>query len=113
MPKRSTGEQKKMATAHTDVTMKEPRRQGELAKSELLRVYRNMLTGRRIDEKHLILLKQGKSFFHIGGSGHEAAQTAAAAALKPGVGYSFPYYPYLNFSLHLLFTPGGYFFYGL
>src|SRR3989304_8244857 len=93
MPKRSTGVQKKMATAHTDVTMKEPRRQGELAKSDLLRVYRNMLTGRRIDEKHLVLLKQGKSFFHIGGWGHEAAQTAAGAGRQPGGGYLFPPYP--------------------
>src|SRR3990172_4391624 len=109
MPKRSTGVQKKMATAHTDVTMKEPKRQGELAKSDLLRVYRNMLMGRRIDEKHLILLKQGKSFFHIGGSGHEAAQTAAASAVRPGVDYSFPYYRDLSFCLQLGFTPEDYF----
>ncbi len=107
--KRSTGVRKKMATAHTDVKTKEPTRQGELSKSDLLRVYRNMLTGRRIDEKHLILLKQGKSFFHIGGSGHEAAQTAAASALKPGADYSFPYYRDLSFCLQLGFTPEDYF----
>ena len=94
-----------MATTQADVTLKEQRRPGELTKSDLLRVYRTMLTGRRIDEKHLILLKQGKSFFHIGGSGHEAAQTAAASALTPGVGYSFPYYRDLSFCLPLGFSP--------
>lgn len=55
-----------------------------LSRERLLGAYRTMLLGRRMDEKHLILLKQGKSFFHIGGSGHEAAQTAAASALRPG-----------------------------
>lgn len=81
----------------------------DLSKEQLLRVYRTMLTGRRIDEKHLILLKQGKSFFHIGGSGHEAAQTAAASALKPGHDYFFPYYRDLSLCLLLGYTPVDYF----
>lgn len=33
-------------------------------KKELLAVYRNMVTARRLDEKMLIMLKQGKSFSH-------------------------------------------------
>lgn len=103
------GAQRKMAPSQAEVATKEHMRQGELTKSDLLKVYRTMLTGRRIDEKHLILLKQGKSFFHIGGSGHEAAQTAAAAALTPGVDYSFPYYRDLSFCLQLGFTPEEYF----
>ena len=61
-------------------------------KKELLAVYRNMVTARRLDEKMLIMLKQGKSFFHIGGSGHEAAQLAAAAVLRPGEDWAYPYY---------------------
>lgn len=72
-----------------------------LPKDELLRAYRTMLAARRADEKILILLKQGKCFFHIGGSGHEAAQVAAAAALKPGHDWAFPYYRDMAFSLHL------------
>jgi len=40
----------------------------------------------------LIMLKQGKSFFHIGCSGHEAAQMAAAKTLRPGEDWAFPYY---------------------
>lgn len=81
----------------------------DLSRDVLLRVYRTMLTARRIDEKHLILLKQGKSFFHIGGSGHEAAQTAAAVNLKPGFDYSFPYYRDIGFCLQLGITPEEYF----
>ena len=41
-----------------------------------------MYLSRRLDEKMLILLKQGKSFFHIGASGHEAAQLAAATSVS-------------------------------
>ena len=53
-------------------------------KKELLEVYHNMVIARRLDEKMLIMLKQGKSFFHIGASGHEAAQLAAASVRRPG-----------------------------
>ncbi len=97
-----------MAPSQAQVAKASKQQEG-LAKDQLLKVYRTMLTGRRIDEKHLILLKQGKSFFHIGGSGHEAAQTAAAAALTPGKDYAFPYYRDLSFCLQLGFTPEEYF----
>jgi len=75
-----------------------------LSKEELLGAYRTMLTSRRCDEKILILLKQGKSFFHIGGSGHEAAQVAAAAALRRGHDWAFPYYRDQAFALQLGMT---------
>ena len=61
-------------------------------KKELLDVYRKMVAARKLDEKMLILLKQGKSYFHIGSSGHEAAQLAAASVLRPGVDWVYPYY---------------------
>ena len=61
-------------------------------KNQIIEVYRKMALSRRLDEKMLILLKQGKSFFHIGASGHEAAQLAAAIMMKPGQDWSFPYY---------------------
>ncbi|MFH0992541.1 MAG: dehydrogenase E1 component subunit alpha/beta [bacterium] len=77
----------------------------ELSHKELLRAYRTMLIARRTDEKILILLKQGKSFFHIGGSGHEAAQVAAAAALRPKHDWAFPYYRDQAFAMHLGMTP--------
>lgn len=89
-----------MPTAHTKAAVKELKNL-ILPKSELLRAYRTMLTARRSDEKILILLKQGKCFFHIGGSGHEAAQVGAAAALRAGHDWAFPYYRDMAFALHL------------
>ena len=61
-------------------------------KKDLLSVYRKMVIARTLDEKMLILLKQGKSFFHIGCSGHEAAQLAAAEVMRPGEDWAYPYY---------------------
>ena len=61
-------------------------------KEELLGVYRNMLLVRRLDEKMLILLKQGRGHFHIGCAGHEAIQLAAAKALEKKKDWAFPYY---------------------
>ena len=63
-----------------------------LSKKQILNIYRNMALSRYLDEKQLILLKQGKGFFHIGGSGHEAAGLAAALSFKPGFDYAYPYY---------------------
>ena len=61
-------------------------------KKQILDVYRNMALSRKLAHKMLIMLKQGKSFFHIGASGHEAAQLAAAVLIIPGKDWSFPYY---------------------
>ena len=46
----------------------------EIPVEALRAMHRNMLRTRRLDEKMLILLKQGKSFFHIGAAGHEAVR---------------------------------------
>ena len=62
------------------------------SKKQLLEIFANMARSRYLDEKQLILLKQGKGFFHIGGAGHEAAGMAAALAFKPGFDYAYPYY---------------------
>ena len=61
-------------------------------KKQLLEIYQQMALSRYLDDKQLILLKQGKGFFHIGGAGHEAAGMAAALAFKPGFDYAYPYY---------------------
>jgi 2-oxoisovalerate dehydrogenase E1 component len=92
-----------MATTQTGIAAKESKKTN-LSREELLHAYRSMLTARRADEKILILLKQGKSFFHIGGSGHEAAQVAAAAALRPGHDWCFPYYRDMAFALQMGIT---------
>jgi len=70
-----------------------------LNKETLLNIYKNMVTTRYMDQKMLIMLKQGKSFFHIGAGGHEAIQTAAGFALQPGYDYAYPYYRDLSFVL--------------
>ena len=51
-------------------------------KKQILDVYRNMILSRSLDMRMLTLLKQGKSFFHMGCSGHEAAQLAASAVFN-------------------------------
>ena len=61
-------------------------------KKELLEIYRKMVLARRLDEKQLIMLKQGKAFFHIGCSGPEAAQMAAAVNMYPCQDWAYPYY---------------------
>lgn len=61
-------------------------------KKQLLDVYRNMVLSRKMDEKMLVLIRQGRGFFHIGGSGHEAAQLAAAQCIRSREDWSYPYY---------------------
>jgi 2-oxoisovalerate dehydrogenase E1 component len=75
-----------------------------LSADDLLAAYRNVLAARLIDAKSLTLLKQGKVFFHIGGSGHEVAQVATALAFRPGYDWAYPYYRDLAFSLQFGYT---------
>lgn len=58
----------------------------------LTSVYRTMLLSRRLDEKMLNLLKQGKGFFHIGCAGHEATQAAIGLLSKAGKDWFSLYY---------------------
>jgi len=68
---------------------------------QLLAVYRNMLVSRRLDEKMLTLLKQGRGFFHIGCAGHEAAQAAVSMLCQPGHDWFSLYYRDLSMYLGL------------
>jgi 2-oxoisovalerate dehydrogenase E1 component len=68
---------------------------------ELLGVFRNMLISRRLDEKMLTLLKQGRGFFHIGCAGHEAAQAAVSMLCQPGHDWFSFYYRDLSMYLGL------------
>ena len=61
-------------------------------KKQLLDIYYKMALSRQLDIKQLILLKQGKGFFHIGASGHEAAGMAAALSFIPSKDFAYPYY---------------------
>jgi 2-oxoisovalerate dehydrogenase E1 component len=79
-------------------------RSSSIEKDRLIEAYRTMYTARKSDDKILILLRQGKVFFHIGGSGHEAAQVATAFAMKPGYDWAYPYYRDMAFSLGFGYT---------
>ena len=61
-------------------------------KKQVLDIYKTMVLARELDTKMMIMLKQGKAFFHMGCSGHEASQMAAAVAIRRGVDWSYPYY---------------------
>ncbi len=67
----------------------------------LVRAFRTMLVARRLDEKMLTLLKQGKGNFHVGCSGHEAIQIAVGMQSSPGHDWFVPYYRDLALALTL------------
>lgn len=77
----------------------------DFSEDELMHVYRTMLMARRLDEKMLTLLKQGKGFFHIGCSGHEAAQAALGLYVKGGHDWFSMYYRDLCMTLMIGMTP--------
>ena len=72
---------------------------GGLTKDELMNALRLMFLSRSIDTKVYNLLKQGKAFFHIAGSGHEATQVAFGLNMKPGLDWGFPYYRDMAFTM--------------
>lgn len=92
-------------TSQADTTKTTAAENPALNKETLLGAYRTMLTGRALDQKMLRMLRQGKSYFHIGGMGHEATQVAATVALTKGKDWAFPYYRGINICLGLGMTP--------
>ena len=62
-----------------------------LNRARLLHAYRSMFLSRRLDDKQILLHRQGRTFFQMSASGHEAFQVAAALVLKPGYDWFFPY----------------------
>ncbi len=80
-----------------------------LDKEKLIDVLRLMIKTRTIDNKAMNLLRQGKTFFHIAGSGHEAVQVAAGLYFDPKKDWLFPYYRDLAFVLSIGITPMDFF----
>ncbi|NND70803.1 MAG: tungsten formylmethanofuran dehydrogenase [Rhodothermales bacterium] len=65
---------------------------GDFKKEDLRDILRTMMLSRALDDKMLTLLKQGKGFFHIGSSGHEAVQAAVGFNFRGGYDWFCTYY---------------------
>ncbi len=75
-----------------------------LSEHQLEQMYYYMLLARRLNERMLVMNRQGRAQFVIAGAGQEAAQVGAAMALKKGTDYLAPYYRDLGMNLVLGMT---------
>ncbi|MHB8581138.1 MAG: alpha-ketoacid dehydrogenase subunit alpha/beta [Ignavibacteriaceae bacterium] len=80
-----------------------------LTKEELLKALRMMHLARGIDIKSMNLLRQGKTYFHIAGAGHEAIQVAVGFSLDANKDWLYPYYRDLAVALSVGLTPEEFF----
>jgi 2-oxoisovalerate dehydrogenase E1 component len=80
-----------------------------LTKENLLEVLHLMIKARTLDNTAMNMLRQGKTFFHIAGAGHEAIQAALGFYLNPQKDWLFPYYRDLAFVLSMGITPKEFF----
>ncbi len=63
-----------------------------LSQDQLRSMYRDMVLGRLLDERILVLNRQGRAPFAISGQGHEAAQVGVGYALRRDYDWLVPYY---------------------
>src|SRR5688572_20343216 len=75
-----------------------------LSEHQLEDMYYYMLLARRLNERMLVLNRQGRAPFVIAGVGQEAAQVGAAMAMNKGQDYLAPYYRDLGMNLVLGMT---------
>ncbi len=76
-----------------------------LTRPELMHALRLMQTSRRIDDREVLMKRQNRIYFQISGAGHEAIQTAAGMAMRPGHDWFYPYYRDRALALTLGISP--------
>jgi len=76
-----------------------------VAVDELVEDFRLMCLSRAVDDRQLIMHKQGRTYFQIAGAGHEALLAGVARSLRSGYDWFFPYYRDLALVLALGVSP--------
>ncbi len=87
------------------VTESAPAEAAGLNQDQLRSMYRDMVLGRLLDERILVLNRQGRAPFAISGQGHEAAQVGVGYALRRGHDWLVPYYRDLTLVLVMGMEP--------
>ncbi len=77
----------------------------DLGPDTLLEMYRAMVLGRLLDERIIILNRQGRAPFAISGQGHEATQVGVGYALRRDYDWAVPYYRDLSLVLVMGMSP--------